>query len=342
MNDGFPQFGPSAKQGNLGVGIVSRVVEDGFGWLFKRNHQEYDFGIDGQIEVVTDLGAVTGQMLACQIKCGTSFFRESNEQGFVYRGESKHFNYLAHYPLPVIVIIADPETRDAYWVQFQKQDAEITEASWKLRIPRDNKLSASKAAIEALLPPAIDHLSELREYWRINKLLMGVQTVLFTIEREEVEAGDISRIEDFRTRITSAKELALHCQGKIEFSFSGYDDDPRQLYEIDEVKRYIEIFDEAFPELFFFVRTEDPMTTLTLFLFTLFGVGVEGDWPNRKVIVDTRSSGPFLRSHFDSLNLISEWVGLPDAEIHRISKAVMKPLGFPPEEGTTAQNRESV
>src|ERR1022692_4509082 len=94
--DGFPQYAPSAKQGNLGVSIVSRIVDEDLGWLFKRNHQEHDFGIDGQIEVVTKAGAVTGQMLGCQIKCGTSFFKERNRWGYVYRGETKHFNYLAN------------------------------------------------------------------------------------------------------------------------------------------------------------------------------------------------------------------------------------------------------
>ena len=105
---GFPQYAPSSKQGNVGVSIVSRIVEDKFGWLFKRNHQEHDFGIDGQIEVVTDEGAVTGQMLACQIKNGPSFFRESNRWGYIYRGETKHFNYLANCSLPVIIVICDP------------------------------------------------------------------------------------------------------------------------------------------------------------------------------------------------------------------------------------------
>ena len=86
--DGFPQYTASAKQGDLGVSIVSRIVMENFGWLFKRNHQEHDFGIDGQIEVVTK-GSVTGQMLACQIKCGPSFFRDRNKWGYVYRGEGK-------------------------------------------------------------------------------------------------------------------------------------------------------------------------------------------------------------------------------------------------------------
>ena len=79
---------------------MGRIVSEEFDWLFKRNHQEHDFGIDGQIEVVTKAGAVTGQTLARQIKCGASFLKEPNRWGYVYRGEEKHFHYLANYPTP--------------------------------------------------------------------------------------------------------------------------------------------------------------------------------------------------------------------------------------------------
>src|SRR6267378_6628207 len=125
---GFPKFSYSARQGELGVNLVSRIICDDFGWLFKRNHQESDFGIDGQIEIVTPNGSVTGQMIAVQVKCGKSFLEESNKWGYVYRGETKHFNYLANYPLPVIICVCDPETKEAYWVRFQTGAAQITEA----------------------------------------------------------------------------------------------------------------------------------------------------------------------------------------------------------------------
>lgn len=331
--DGFPQYAFSAKQGNLGVRIVSRIVDEEFGWLFKRNHEEHDFGIDGQIEVITG-GAVTGQMLGCQIKCGPSFFRESNRWGYVYRGETKHFNYLANYPLPVIIVICDPETKEGYWVRFRAVEAQITDVSWKLTIPHENKLSSSKAALQAFLPAVADHLSLLREYWRVNSMLFKFESFLFMIEREEVETLDISRVKEFRSRICSTKELALHCQGKIEFSFSGYDDDPNELYEIEEVRRYIEVLDHAFSELFFFMRTAEPAVTLMLFIFSLFGVGWEGERsvPGNpgKFVVDFSLMGPFLRRHFDGLNLISEWLGLPDEEIMRITKAVFKLFGYTP------------
>ena len=336
MTPGFPQYTRSAKQGNIGVSIVSRIVDEEFGWLFKRNHQEHDFGIDGQIEIVTEHGAVTGQMLGCQIKNGPTFFRESNRWGYVYRGDTKHFNYLANYPLPVIIVICDPETREGYWVRFRAGDAQITEAGWKLTIPFGNKLSSSKVELEALLPPVSDHLSPLKEYWRVNNLFFEHDCIMFVVGIQEVKAMDVSRAQEFRSRLCSTKELALHCQGKITISFDGYDDDLRELFEIDEVKQYVALLDEALPELFFFARTEDRRSTIMFFIFCLVGEGWESERSTpgnpQKVIVDYARLGPFLERHFTYLNYIVEWLGLPIEEDKRICKAIAKLMGMPESE----------
>ena len=333
---GFPQYAPSSKQGNVGVSTVSRIVEDKFGWLFKRNHQEHDFGIDGQIEVVTDEGAVTGQMLACQIKNGPSFFRESNRWGYIYRGETKHFNYLANCSLPVIIVICDPASKDGYWVRFRAADAEITDAGWKVTIPFENQLSSSKAELLALVPGVTDHLSQMQEYWRVNNLLFGSELILFVVDIEEVRSKNILRVQEFRNRLCSTKELALHCQGKIHISFSGYDDDPRELFEIEEVRQYVGFLDEALPELFFFARSEEPGNTIGLFIFCLVGIGWEDERSTpgdpQKVIVEYGSLGPFLERHFMHLNYIAEWTGLPEEELARINDGVAKSMGMPEEE----------
>ncbi len=329
---GFPQYAPSAKQGNLGVAIVSRVVDE-FGWLFKRNHQEHDFGIDGQIEVVTDGGAVTGQMLGCQIKNGPSFFRESNRWGYVYRGQTKHFNYLANYPLPVIIIICDPATREGYWVRFRAADTQITEAGWRLTIPFENKLSSSKEALLAILPSVTDRLSQLKEYWRVNSMFFDSEVIIFVIDVEEVNKQDVSRAAGFRERLCRSKELALHCQGRIAIGFSGYKDDPRELFEIDEVKRYVALLDEAFPELFFFVRCEKPAATLKLFISCLVGVGWESKRSTpgnpQKFIADYSLLLPFLQRHFVYLNYLCEWLGLSEEDNRRITKDIARTMGMP-------------
>lgn len=175
MSRNFPQLSQSAKTAEMGVSLVSRIVSDVFGWIFKRNHQEHDFGIDGQVELVTTDGAVTGQMFAVQIKCGKSYLSERNEWGFTYRGERKHLNHLANYPVPVILCLCDPESGDCYWVRFSLEETEGTEAGWTILVPTENLLSQSKPHIEALLWPVHEATSELEEYWKLNKILEGIR-----------------------------------------------------------------------------------------------------------------------------------------------------------------------
>lgn len=334
MNSGFPQYTPSAKLGDVGVGIVSRLVSEDFNWLFKRNHQEHDFGIDGQIEVVTDEGSVTGQMLACQIKCGISFFRESNKWGYVYRGEMKHFNYLANYPMPVIIVLCNPTTQEAIWEKFQPNSARITEGGWTITIPFENKLSASKAALIRLLPPVSDHAAHLKEYWRINNMLLSVEHILFLVDREDVEGMSPKPTLDFLARLRSTKELAYHCQGKLALGFSGYDDEPRELFEVDEVKKFVVVLDKAFPELFFFSRRVEPGSTIMLFIFCLAGVGWAGQrsTPGNSQPYEIEHGqvlGDFIFRHFEGLNAICEWLGLPEEDIERMSFEVGKLVGYP-------------
>lgn len=284
MSDGFPKFAHSAKQGERGINLVSRVVSDNFGWLFKRNHQEFDFGIAAQIEVVTDSGAVTGQMVAVQIKFGKSFFEEKNQWGYVYRGECKHFNYFSNYPIPVLIVICHPDSGDCYWVHFQPEQTQITEAGWKITVPLENKLQSSKDAIQALLPPFADSLSELEAYWAVNELMVDSSYIHFIIDNHDVIEMDVSRPRAFFDRLRATKELAHQCQGKVEISFFGYESDPRELFEIPEVRRYIAVLDQALPELFFFVRTEKPTFTFTTFVLCQTKVSWQGERSTREVL----------------------------------------------------------
>lgn len=114
MSDGHPTYSPSAQLGGLGLEIVSRIVRYNLKWLLRPNHQEHDFGIDGQIDIIAEDNTVTGHMIGVQIKCGKSFFEEQNRWGYIYRGERKHFNYLSNYPIPVVIVICDPATEECY------------------------------------------------------------------------------------------------------------------------------------------------------------------------------------------------------------------------------------
>jgi hypothetical protein len=53
--------------------------------------------------------------------------------------------------------------------------------------------------------------------------------------------------------------------GKVDFRIHGYDNDPRELFEIPEVRSFVRLLDEQFPFWFFFLTTETDAIKLLMF-----------------------------------------------------------------------------
>ncbi len=337
MKSVFPTLKSTAKLGEFGVNIVSRVFSDTFGWLFKRNHQEHDFGIDGQVDLVTEEGSVTGQMFAVQIKCGKSFLNEKNQWGFVYRGEAKHFNYLANYPITVLICLCDPENSECYWEKFESHLVQPTGSGWKLTVPFRNKLSSSKEEILSMLPPTLDAAAELKSYWELNNMLIDSGTVIYMLDEHDIANRELALPRAFFDRLRSTRELAHKCQGKVEIMFSGYDDDPRELFEIEEVRAYVVTLDHALPEIFFFLRSEQPTYSLMIFALCQTDVtwvdGRSTKSVTKQVTFDPRPVAYFLERHWPALNELTDWLGMPIEENKSISFAVIRCLGLEPPRG---------
>jgi hypothetical protein len=233
---------------------------------------------------------------------------------------------------PVLVVICHPDTEECYWVRFEPGQTQIMDAGWKITVPFGNKLRQSKCALEAVLPPMKDNLSELQTYWALNNLMVESSYIHFIIDRQEVNAVDTTRPRAFFDRLRVTKELAYQCQGKVEISFHGYDNDPRELFEIEELRRYVAVLDAALPELFFFVRTEAPTHTLK----TLALCHTNVSWPDghstrsitRKVVYDTDKVGEFVMRLWPGFNEMTEWLSMSIEENKKISFAVVRCLGI--------------
>jgi hypothetical protein len=143
-----PVVTDESELGAMGVRIVDATVHDALHHLF-RPRERRDLGIDGEIELVDksdDKRRGTGRLIAVQIKCGPSFFDEVDGDAYVYRGESKHLEYWSDFSLPVLIVICDPDTKEAYCTEFSHVAAERLDKGWKIRIPKRNRLK--KASIE--------------------------------------------------------------------------------------------------------------------------------------------------------------------------------------------------
>ncbi|MDP1774720.1 MAG: DUF4365 and DUF1817 domain-containing protein [Methylobacter sp.] len=341
MSSKFPTYLKSNNTGDIGVNAVSTIVNDELKFIFKRNNAEYDFGIDGYIEIVTDQGAVTGQVIATQIKCGESFFKTKTQTGFTFYGEIKHLNYYCNAIFPVIIIICHPESRECYWEFFTVEKTEKTKDNWKLNIPKRNKLTVnSKAALIDLVGEPVDFSEEADQQWKMTKAFKAADFVHYAIPREDIESGNIKPLSEFFNRILLNDELAISLQGKIEVAVAGYHFDKRELWEIRDVRRWAKKAEPKIKYWFFFCANPKNNSTLIWLLTCLTKIiSVEHDSSNTnklKIEYDPRPLVDVIERNFHYLNELTERFEIPIEENKRISNDSMLALGFSLEDANSA------
>lgn len=135
-----------------GIRAVDRAVFEEARCLW-RETPNLDVGIDGQIEHVSEQQVATGRIVAVQVKSGASYFVEKGKRVVPYRPAEKHRLYWAKFPLPVILVLHNPEDGATIWVDARsalRGGAEVIEVPIAQRFNRDGILAA--LSIEGPLP----------------------------------------------------------------------------------------------------------------------------------------------------------------------------------------------
>ncbi|EGQ9976172.1 DUF4365 and DUF1817 domain-containing protein [Vibrio vulnificus] len=329
----FPTYLKSNVTGEAGVNLVSRVVNDEMCLIFKRNNAEFDFGIDGYIEIVTEEGAVTGQLIGVQIKCGKSFFRQKTKTGFTFYGENKHLNYYCNVPFPVIIIICDPESETCYWQHFSLDTTEQTPNSWKINIPKRNKFSQkAKADLISLVGEPEDYAQAAAEEWEFTEKLKSTEFVHYAIAKEHIESRNFKPLKEFIDRILKNDELAMSLQGKIEVTVSGYEGDKRELWEIKDVRKWVKKAEPKIKYWFYFCANKNKTETLTWVLGCLTKTTTEylepGVSDRIRINYESKPLAEVIARNFSALNELTHRYGLSPEENSRITNESMLSLGL--------------
>ncbi len=124
----------------IGIHGVGAKVHRELGWEFRE--LTGDFGIDAEIEIITD-GEPTGKIIAAQIKSGLSYFAVEDATGIVFHGEPQHLKYWLDHKLPVIVVLYDPDQDTAHWQHVTEETITRLPKTWKMLIPRSQTLEAA-------------------------------------------------------------------------------------------------------------------------------------------------------------------------------------------------------
>ena len=125
---------------------------------------------------------------------------------------------------------------------------------------------------------------------------LGTDWLRVVVDRTEVEALDVSRTAAILSRVVADRKAVERHRERVDLAFHGYSNDPRELYDIPEVRDFCAKLDDAFPYWFYFLSTEG--VTLGVIACCLCSV--------TKLRPGVVSFGPdllqFMTRHFEALN----------------------------------------
>lgn len=90
--------------------------------------------------------------------------------------------------------------------------------------------------------------------------------IVVYVTREEVDRGTIGDVVDRLMAISDDPKLCKMYMGKLLMSFDGYGNDPRELQEIPEVRRFLAAIHAQWPYWFYFLEPEAMVRTIALSL----------------------------------------------------------------------------
>jgi hypothetical protein len=152
-----------------------------------------------------------------------------------------------------------------------------------------------------------------------QRLRPGIsEPVILMFSRRQVETCDIDEPLQFLRRLTADRKTALKFSGRISLVVDGYNDDPRELFEILEVRAYIKRLDQAWPYWFFFLSQADESVKLleSCLCDTIEVVpGVTS--------IDLDQLDQSLARHFAAMHRLREALGLPEELCEEVAEGVI-------------------
>lgn len=264
----LPKYIDTNKKGRNGFNILTKIVESELGWIVRPNHQEDDFGIDAFFDIIID-GYVTGKSVAIQLKSGNSYLKELNNENWNFKGEKKHLNYYLNHDIPVLIILVDIEREIAYWEICKVEFVDLHDTFWTIPIPKAQRISSTqKEELIKFVPETVDYVSQLDEYWKVNKLLSDSGRLFILAGKGNIKEMNYQPLIDLISRICSNKHHFSKFRENIEIGIHGFDNDRRELYQIPEIKNWITKIFNNVPGLTYFLANDQYSQFFKVFVFS--------------------------------------------------------------------------
>ncbi len=193
-------------------------------------------------------------------------------------------------------------------------------------MPYENKLDISvKEKWRALLPAAEDHSENIKALWRTNNTLYKSDIGSYLIDKKGVEELDFKPLEQLLKQLTRTKKSSVQNRNKTFVGFWGYDEDPREIYEIPEIRKwYSHGLEMGFPWFYLLTTTGYGMAIMTFLLCCAnFEIVKKDAQITAFRFVDFEDINSWMCKNLINLNRFTENLGLSDDVNAMISEDVL-------------------
>lgn len=160
---------------------------------------------------------------------------------------------------------------------------------------------------------------------------MAEDIIFYQFSRDKVERGDFSHFLSLYApdKLPTGRRLRV-MMNSIVFGIEGYDDDPREIHSIPEIRRFYAAFHEVWPYWLYFCNLETEVLRVMVFccLSSIRALKVDGQ-PNVTVDYDRLELVQFIGKDFLPMNAICERAGMFERLIYDRSKAVFEYFNLP-------------
>lgn len=153
--------------------------------------------------------------------------------------------------------------------------------------------------------------------------------VILEIQRSDVEAKNIASALERLLVLTDSRENTLRYRDSLALVFAGYDDDPRPLPEIPEVRQFMALLNREWPHwLWFSTRFAG---TIPLLLSLLCDVRIIGDSTGTQFgteFQDQEQIFRVLKDMFGRGNALFDAFGISQKEVKESTESALREIGL--------------
>ena len=159
--------------------------------------------------------------------------------------------------------------------------------------------------------------------------------IVYQFSRSKVERGDFSHFLGLYSldKLPTGRRLR-QMMNTLMFCIDGYDNDPREIYEIPEVRKFYRAFQKVWPYSLYFANIDtDCLRPIVFCCLDKLTSGRQAGNPTVLVHPDKAELMKFFLKNFGPMNLLCQRAQMFESRIFDRSQALFEYFGLPYEAG---------